>query len=114
MKNLLLPLFLLAGCASIESGRDFGPADFAWIESGTTTKAEVVARCGAPNYVHQTADGEVMIWAHSETNASAMNASILNPFSTKVDTDVMQETARVYLTKAGIVTSWDYSGPDTE
>lgn len=43
---------LISGCATVQSGRQITPEQAAWIERGTTTRAEVVAKLGAPKFEH--------------------------------------------------------------
>jgi outer membrane protein assembly factor BamE (lipoprotein component of BamABCDE complex) len=43
---------LVAGCATAQSGRLITPEQAAWIEKGVTTRADVVAKLGAPRFEH--------------------------------------------------------------
>ncbi len=116
MLRFLAPLlFLLTACASFESGKDIAEADFAWIQAGETTMKEVIARHGKPQMIMATSGGGRRLhYSHTTSTASALNASLLNPFSTEVDSQVDTETCTVLVDAAGVVVDWAYVGPDVE
>jgi hypothetical protein len=112
---LLISTLLLASCASVEMGKDFEEADFSWIVEGQTTMKEVVDRMGKPWIVTKTmSGGRQLQYQHITSSSSALNASVLNPFSTRVDTETDTETCTVLVDSEGLVISWEYVGPDVE
>ena len=116
MKHLLLfAALLLSSCASFEMGADFDEADFSWIVVGETTMKDVVGKMGKPWMVTKTmSGGRQLQYQHITSSSSALNASVLNPFSTKVDTETDTETCTVLVDSEGLVVSWEYIGPDVE
>ncbi len=110
---LLLLLTGLASCASVEMGRDFAEADFQWIVVGVTTADQVIARHGDPaQVVARPEGGRRFIYQHITSQASAANASMLNPFYTKVDTETLTEMATIDFDENGLVVDWEYTGPN--
>jgi hypothetical protein len=47
---LIALLVILSGCATAEMGRQITVEQAAWIQKGVTSRSEVVARFGAPNF----------------------------------------------------------------
>lgn len=112
-KTALFALLILASCASYESGRDLSADDVAWIRNGATTKAEVIQRFGLPDTtVGQFGGNQLMTWRHIESEADAFNASILNPFNTRIDTELKTEQVEVTVDSAGLVVKTEYFGGD--
>jgi hypothetical protein len=112
-KAFLFTLLILTSCASYESGQDLSAADVAWIRAGGTTKAEVIERFGLPDAtVGQFGGNQVMTWRHIESEADAFNASMLNPFNTKIDTNLKTEQIEITVSPDGLVLRAEYFGGD--
>ncbi len=63
---------LLAGCATVESGRPFNFAAAQSFEIGVTTRSQVEAALGAPMTEVREADGgSVIVYSHIESRANA-------------------------------------------
>jgi len=70
--SLLVGALLVAGCASMESGRAFDPAAVEALTVGATTRTQVEALLGPPAQVVENADGStVTSYAHIVSSATA-------------------------------------------
>lgn len=109
-----LLLCLAFSCASVHMGADLSPDRVAFIQEGITTEAELRAALGEPGTVVLQADGtRTLHYQDVRSEASAMNASVLIPFYTKVDSSTSTRQLVVTVSPAGVVTKAVYTGPPT-
>ncbi|HEX8750029.1 MAG TPA: hypothetical protein VF732_02865 [Nitrospira sp.] len=81
--TLLALLFLMSGCATAEMKHQITPEDTAWIQKGTTTRTEVEARFGSPNFEVPEYAGST----HDTTSATTPRSDKDSP-ATKTTVDV--------------------------
>lgn len=105
-------LALFCSCATVHMGADLAPERVAFIQEGVTTEAEIRAVLGEPATVVLQADGSrTLHYQDVRSEASALNASVLIPFYTKLDSSTSMTQLVLTVSAEGVVTKAVYSGP---
>lgn len=112
-KLLIIALLFPSACATVNVGPQLDRESLSFIQPGITTESDLVQHLGAPNSVQVLADGgKALTFLEIHSSASGMNASLLNPFYTRIDSETKTESCVVTVGKDGIVTGSTYYGVD--
>jgi hypothetical protein len=101
----LIAAFSLAGCAT---GTDVVESQFAGVEKGKTTRAEIEARLGTPTFVVATTDGMTMlsyVYVDPRIRRKSFAPAALG---TRAGVDAITRAAAFYFDDKGTLT--DYQG----
>lgn len=103
---------LLCGCASV--GNNFDSRKLSEVKKGETTESQLVGLFGQPTQRGINSDGDVtMQWIYSEATAKgATFIPIVGAFAG--GTNIKTKILNVYLDQLGKVSSYNYSGGDTQ
>jgi outer membrane protein assembly factor BamE (lipoprotein component of BamABCDE complex) len=105
--SVLALALCIAGCTS--SGTKLDQSRVSEIQKGVTTRAEVEAKLGPPDYVAMMPDGRrQLVYNHSETSLSAGSfIPFANTFTSGGNT--RRQTLQILINKDNIVDDYEFS-----
>jgi len=80
---LVLSVFFVVGCATVQVGREFDPTVFQSFEVGKTTTTAVLQAVGEP-WLRQTMPDGLEVWTYLSSRSQAFAVPL--PFYTQVQT----------------------------
>ena len=91
--TLLALLFLMSGCATAEIKPQITPNDTAWIQKGLTTRSQIEARFGSPNFEVPEYVGST----HETSATSAPRSDVDGPTTKGIVSQSPKDTKATYL-----------------